>query len=704
MFRPMAALQESSDFGSFKQLLDITLAAHERVTAANQDFASEFNALRAHLRHCEALETGPPPCLDEADENIVEFDSVGKVITEATPAAEPCSLIEDNLLRAWHPQRVATSSTRRTSSSHSLNGGLADCSEVSQVLTNWRAVQDDFGQSEMTSQGRFAVMPDSILRTSWDMASVAVLCYDAVMIPLSVFHIGFKGHFVWMQVLISLFWTCDIGLSFISGYYEVSKVELRLSKIAHRYIRRTFMLDVFLVSIDWVFMVADSLDSGAARMLRMGRLFGSVKALRLLRLMRIVKLPGAIEQVVVAVNSKVFSTALFFFKALALIAVVNHFIACIWYAISITHRQEHGQPAWVDNLLDIEDRDDLYLYATSLHWSVTQFTPASMEVQPRNTTERFFAICVIVSALVVFSSLVSSITSAMTQLRMYYDHKYEQEEKIRRYVIEKRISHELAARIAVFIRQYNVLAKRKVHAQDVAVFSALPTPMKLQLHLEAHGPILAMHSFFYQVREYDARGLLSICNRTIVELPVDIGHELFVQDEDAVEAYFFLHGHAEYLLDGNVESFDADVRRFVFCEAALWIRFQHPGRVFCRTASEFLAMSSTSLCSVVPLRPELHRACCAYAAAFRGALRERRPLVDQYDLGLRSFDQAQILAQTAFEGAFEFSSSLSVRSESSRRIFGKRGSNQNRGSAAAPANLAQVAPSRHGPRNATSIW
>merc|ERR1719277_2743869 len=158
--------------------------------------------------------------------------------------------------------------------------------------------------------------------------------------------------------------------------------------------------------------------------------------------------------------------------------------------ISLTVREEYSEPAWVDRLIVEESRGDGYLYATALHWSVTQFTPASMEIQPRNTAERAFAICIILCALVVFSSFISGITSAMTHLRHYYHHSYDQREKIHRYVLDKRISHELASRIAVFIQKYKVLAKRKVREQDVEAFSVLPTPMRIRLRLESHGPVL----------------------------------------------------------------------------------------------------------------------------------------------------------------------------------------------------------------------
>merc|ERR1719424_530257 len=58
-----------------------------------------------------------------------------------------------------------------------------------------------------------------------------------------------------------------------------------------------------------------------------------------------------------------------------------------------------------------------YQYLVALHWSITQFTPGSMHVQPQNIIERTFAISVLVAGMIIFSSIVSSITAATNGLK-----------------------------------------------------------------------------------------------------------------------------------------------------------------------------------------------------------------------------------------------------------------------------------------------
>merc|ERR1712061_394186 len=100
---------------------------------------------------------------------------------------------------------------------------------------------------------------------------------------------------------------------------------------------------------------------------------------------------------------------------LFLIVIVNHIAACIWYKIG-TGSGSFYETNWI-NHYSVVDRTLLDKYLLSVHWTITQFTPASMSIQPQNVMERFFAVCMILFGLFAFSTFVSSITASMTRLR-----------------------------------------------------------------------------------------------------------------------------------------------------------------------------------------------------------------------------------------------------------------------------------------------
>merc|ERR1719471_252981 len=92
-----------------------------------------------------------------------------------------------------------------------------------------------------------------------------------------------------------------------------------------------------------------------------------------------------------------------------------------------------------------------YLYFTSFHWAITQFTPASMDVQPQNLLERVFTVLIVVFALVAFSYVVGSITGSLTQLRSMQEDTYKQFWNLRRYLKQHRVPTALSARIQRYL-------------------------------------------------------------------------------------------------------------------------------------------------------------------------------------------------------------------------------------------------------------
>merc|ERR1719188_1599473 len=115
------------------------------------------------------------------------------------------------------------------------------------------------------------------------------------------------------------------------------------------------------------------------------------------------------------IESEVVLLVLSIVKFLVLLIVVNHFLCTGWYAIGVSYK-ESGHPNWIDEY-NVWDRSFGYRYTTALHWSLTQFTPASINMQPTNEGERVYGIFLLVGGLMVFSSFTGSITSAITQLR-----------------------------------------------------------------------------------------------------------------------------------------------------------------------------------------------------------------------------------------------------------------------------------------------
>merc|ERR1719174_3019465 len=115
-----------------------------------------------------------------------------------------------------------------------------------------------------------------------------LLCYDAIMIPYGLaFGLkmeGFLAFFAWTS---AIFWTVDLLLRFVTGFAGDDAMIKDLKRIAARYLRRFFLIDVTVVLIDWLAIVYElSSDSGAENSSRRA-LLNTVRLLKATRMVRI---------------------------------------------------------------------------------------------------------------------------------------------------------------------------------------------------------------------------------------------------------------------------------------------------------------------------------------------------------------------------------------------------------------------------------
>jgi len=323
----------------------------------------------------------------------------------------------------------------------------------------------------------FVMRPDSIACILWDFICAAAMLHDSVMIPLlSSFDIESTGIVLSFSLASALVWAWDFILSFFRGYinFRTGFVEMRMNYIAYRYLTGWFAPDIALLSLDvMTFFGTSSTDVQSLTLLR---LFRSLRLLRLVRMMgraHLLKEHLTGLEFMGALASVYMETAFSILKHLAIIAFLCHFTGCAWYALG---REEVG-PSWITVHEAMRDElglpsDMLYMYSTALHWSLTQFTPAAMEVTATNFIERLFSVFVVLAGLIVFSFFLGSINQALSHLRSRSAQETHQNMLVRRYVADKQISVNLAADVFAFIRQRGLgRARSKVVFGDMKAWT-----------------------------------------------------------------------------------------------------------------------------------------------------------------------------------------------------------------------------------------
>jgi len=234
-------------------------------------------------------------------------------------------------------------------------------------------------------------------------------------------------------------------------------------------------------------------------------------------------------------------------KGTTFVVGLNHIFACSWFGVSQWSGSQDVDQTWVTKAGFQEDNiSDFYRYLTSLHWSLTQFTPASMEVVPCNQYERAFAVCVLIFALLVFSSFLSSITSSMTQLRQLGWTYQKNLSVLRKFLHTNKVSNGLSVRVIKYVEHRLSVRKAEMRESDVPLLGTLSSQLVMELQQELRAPILRGHPFFKLYADVCPDAMREVCYKAITSGSFLRGDNLFL-DMPAESMIFLAKGRLEYV-------------------------------------------------------------------------------------------------------------------------------------------------------------
>jgi len=269
-----------------------------------------------------------------------------------------------------------------------------------------------------------------------------------------------------------------------------------------------------------------------------------VRLARVIRLLRLVRLKRLFEKIEDALDSEYYSVLFNIFKMMLLLFTVNHVIACAWYALADL-ASAGGVNTWVDTLrltMSLESFDWVHLYLVSLHWSLTQFTPAGMDVTPTNEIERGFTIGVVIFALVGFAYVVGSITASLGQLRAMSEEASKDFWQMRRFLNQNSVDHILAARIQRFVEYAYTRQQKTMSINQVKVLSLLSKQLMEELQSTINQPHMKVHPLFNFLNEFSFITMNRLAKESVSHMEMAQGDTLFLPEQHATCMYFLACG------------------------------------------------------------------------------------------------------------------------------------------------------------------
>mmetsp|Transcript_36652 Transcript_36652/g.85928 ORF Transcript_36652/g.85928 Transcript_36652/m.85928 type:complete len:915 (+) Transcript_36652:28-2772(+) len=524
------------------------------------------------------------------------------------------------------------------------------------ISSSYESAKYNSTGSGMAKEGPVCMMrPSSSLRLNWDILGVLFILYDVITIPIFLaFNPQDNGFTVAMFWLVLSFWTCDIILSFNTGIYKGGVEEMRRWPVAVSYLRSWFILDLMVVGVDWsVFVISNVQRQQGISMARVSKTVRTIRIIRSLRLLRIFKVKRLMEYIQDHITSEFLQIILKMANLMFVVLLINHNIACIWYFIGdgIDGLVHNG---WVQ-VGGFYERSQIYSYFTALHWSLTQFTTGSMEISAGTIPERVYSVVVLVFALMVFSSFLSSITASMTQLRNLtnaFDQKFS---LLRRYLKHQTVPARLSIRILRCVQHKLSNEKREVRESDVTLLTVLSKNLQRELMQFINQPKLMRHPLFCTLAKVDKQAVQDLCHTALAVINLTAGDYLFNQRGVDGQMYFCAKGVLIYQSsrktvveepDRNSQTHSSDrvshqgswAKSFSnitkafrqaraeqpthlypqdwCCEPAVWTTWMHVGSMHASTASEVLALAGSDFAENASTHSHLLGPCVQYAQSY----------------------------------------------------------------------------------------
>eukprot|EP00929_Paragymnodinium_shiwhaense_P034857 TRINITY_DN18914_c0_g2_i1.p1 TRINITY_DN18914_c0_g2~~TRINITY_DN18914_c0_g2_i1.p1 ORF type:complete len:745 (+),score=165.27 TRINITY_DN18914_c0_g2_i1:105-2339(+) len=434
---------------------------------------------------------------------------------------------------------------------------------------------------------RCTIHPHSNLRIFWDLASLGMVLYDMVMIPMSFFPLPENQFLIMMLWTTRFFWTIDMFVSCTTGIVMPNgAVKLELKFIVRRYVRTWFCMDLVIVGSDWgTFLLSQS--GGAGFVTRFSRAFRAVRAVRLLRLARM-------KDVMTSITERIQSDTLAFMMKIwmmvAFIIASAHIVACIWFAIG-----SKSEESWV-GFYDLPSKAVGVQYLLCLHWALSQFTGGMDELRPINAGERMYAMLIWLFSFLAASVIISILTSELTQMHIVGGNVARQMATLRKYLKQNSISSNLALRMQ---RSAQHTLSGDLKPELVDLLDVVSEPLRVEMHFEMYGDTYRKHPFFSDFIIEHPLIMRRVSHYATSTLILSMGDAVFSEGETPSHPcmFFVQKGTLEYQPEAS-EAVTLAEGQFV-SEAALWTAWTYQGTLTALVDSKCAVLSAKSFQDIV---------------------------------------------------------------------------------------------------------
>jgi hypothetical protein len=231
-----------------------------------------------------------------------------------------------------------------------------------------------------------------------------------------------------------------------------------------------------------------------------------------------------------------------------------------------------------------------------------------MHVQPHNIFERIFAVAVLLFAMIVFSSFVSSVTNSMALLFGRNSQDTHQQWVLRKYLKQNNITMDLTVRVNRYISFVLEARRNSIQHRDVEFLHLLSGPLLHDVLFEMYSQHLLAHPFLAVLGRQMPTVLRKLCSCEVVVKDVSLsrGDVLFSPGATCTAMYIVASGLLSYM--AQQQRTDSPGGGASHCllhggnwcsEAVLWTPWHHRGKMRAKHDSEVIAIDAAKFREVL---------------------------------------------------------------------------------------------------------
>jgi len=413
------------------------------------------------------------------------------------------------------------------------------------------------GRQRRWRQIRFPVIkPQSNPKVIWDLSVGLLILYSVVVIP---YRISFTGGITTGRILgdfdavVDCVFGLDMFVTFFTAYMDDDRLETTYQKIAKRYFKTWFAVDVLSTfPFDRVLpLLLTKSSRRSSNEIRSIKLIRILRLFRLLKLMSLARLRRKFENI--DLNEYISPPVQRLLALIGRILFIAHLIACMWHYVNNCNTLDgltslvtspksiygsSGSSSW----LQCGEQGNTYSeYIASFYWTITTIMAVGYgDILAVTTYERAYAIGTEVIGATAFGFIIAMVAVIVESMDPQATAKRAKIDEIREYMSERRLPKSLQRQIK---RHFDYLYSKVSVFREVAILRDLPMTLRIQIMNECFRELV------HQLRLFEGHDVIFVTDLVFRLKPMrldylsQIGHT----DHIAEEVYIVVKGRMQAL-------------------------------------------------------------------------------------------------------------------------------------------------------------